>query len=50
MATTLTTPDHVSPTDDGYILSSSEDDAPAPVISTAGATIDPSRPSDASGF
>jgi len=41
MATTLTTPDHVSPTDDGYILSSSEDDAPAPVISTAGATIDP---------
>src|SRR5450830_266171 len=40
MATTLTTPDHVS-TDDGYILSSSEDDAPAPVISTAGATIDP---------
>ena len=40
MATTLTTPDHVS-TDDGYILSSSEDDAPAPVISTAGATMDP---------
>ena len=41
MATTLTTPDHVSTTDDGYILSSSEDDAPAPVISTAWATIDP---------
>ena len=39
--TTLTTSDQVSTADDGFIMSSSEDDAPAPVISTAGATIDP---------
>jgi RNA polymerase primary sigma factor len=41
MSTTLTTPDPVSAKDDSYILSSSDDDAPAPVISSAGATGDP---------
>jgi len=41
ITTTLTTSDAVSTRDDSYILSSSEDDAPAAVISTAGATIDP---------
>ncbi|RYV52991.1 RNA polymerase sigma factor [Pengzhenrongella frigida] len=41
MSTTLTATDAVSTSDDGYILSSSEDDAPAPVISSAGATGDP---------
>ena len=50
MTTTLTTPDLVAtaddsvtvlPADDGFILSASEDDAPAAVIFTAGATSDP---------
>lgn len=41
MSPILTTPEVVPTMDDGYILSPNEDDAPAAVISSAGATMDP---------
>ncbi len=41
MSPILTTPDVVPATDDGYVLSPNEDDAPAAMISSAGATMDP---------
>ncbi len=41
MSVATPTSDATSTEDDGYVLSPSEDDAPAPLISSAGATSDP---------